>query len=97
MIPVITKVIPVIIPVLCSNLCQFIFNNPSYAYFTKSTIPVMVMTEYIQAINKTSHIPCTPANKKYPSISIQGERNIAVANTAIILLLDRFLSRFLLM
>lgn len=94
MIPVITKVIPVIIPVLCSNLCQFIFSNPLYAYLTNNAIPVIVIRKYIKAINQTNQPSWVPANKKYPSISMQGEKNIATARTIISWILDRFLFKF---
>ena len=90
MIPVATKVSPVIIPALCSNECQLSFSNPLKAYCTNSTIPVVVISKYINAIDQTNHLACAPANKKNASISKQGEKNIAITNAVIIVFFDLF-------
>ena len=62
--PVTINVHPVIIPALCSNVCQFSFNIPLYASLTHSTIPVTEITKYNTAIVNTAHQPFVPANKK---------------------------------
>ncbi len=84
MIPVATNVSPVIIPALCSNECQLSFSMPLKANLTNSTMPVVVIDKYSNAMNHTSHFACVPANKKYASISMQGEKNIAITSAVII-------------
>ena len=64
MIPAIIKVLPVIIPTLCPNECQFNFNTPLYANLTNITIPVMDIKRYRPAIVATAHQPLVPAIKK---------------------------------
>ncbi len=83
----ITKVHPVIIPDLCSRLCQFNFSTPLYANLTHNTIPETDIKRYSEATLMTAHMPFVPAKRKYASISIQGEKNIAATKANMIFFL----------
>ena len=89
--PVATNVKPVMIPALCSHLCQFSLSIPLYTILTQISIPVIVITEYIMAIKAIIYQPLVPAKRKYPSISIHGDRNIATTKAKTIAAFD-FLS-----
>ncbi len=62
--PVATKMPPVMMPELCSRLCQLSFKMPLYASLTHNTMPVTDIIKYIAAMSNTAQIPFVPANKK---------------------------------
>ena len=78
--PVATSVAPVIMPALCSHLCQSSLSSPLYTTRTQINMPVMVTTEYKSAIKAIMYQPFVPAKRKYASISMQGEKNMAMTN-----------------
>lgn len=86
--PVIINVSPVIIPALCSSLCQLSFISPLYANLIQSTMSLTEITKYNNAMVIMAYHPVLPANKKYVSISMHGEKNIAITSVAIILFFD---------
>lgn len=64
MIPVMINTNPVIIPALCSHLCQFNFNRPLYTILIHISIPAIVIMEYMTAIAVKTRHPLVPAKRK---------------------------------
>ena len=86
-IPVTTRVRPVIIPALCSKECQLNRTSLLYVNPTQAIMPVTVTTVYNIAVKRMIGHPIVPAIRKYASISRKGEKNIAIAKLRIILFL----------
>ena len=59
-------------------------------FVSGGTMPAVVIIKYNDAINQISQEACVPASKKYASISIHGERNIARTKAKIIFFFDCF-------